>query len=257
MASGKKIVWQEVLVAAGIPTDEINKKVANRCEYPKDHYERLTELAIKVHKLWKSGVDVSSQAIRNNAQHRKLIAAAGWVGINWQEVLVAAGIPLDKVMQTFSKSSWPMEHYDRLTMLALEVHKVWKSGVDVSSVAISKNKKYRRLLCAASFGSITWQEVLVAAGIPLDKVIKTYRNRSWPTEHYDRLTILGLEVHKLWKKGVDVSSTAINRNQKYCRLQGAAISKCITWQEVLVAAGIPLESVMRDIRTRLGLNHKS
>jgi hypothetical protein len=76
-------------------------------------------------------------------------------------------------------------------------------------------------------------------------------------EHYDRLTILALEVHKLWKSGVDVSSTAINKNQKYCKLQGAATSMCITWQEVLVAAGIPLESVMRDIRTRLALNHKS
>ena len=151
-----------------------------------------------------------------------------------------------------SKLKYCEDHYERLTELALKVNKLWKNGVDVSSKAIQSNSEYRKLIAAATFSHITWQEVLVAAGISVDKVMRTYTNRSWPMEHYERLTVLALEVHKLWKKGVDVSSVGIHNNLEHRRLQSAANFMGINWQEVLVAAGIPLNEVMRDPRTRLG-----
>lgn len=210
--------------------------------YSLEHYERLTELAIMVHTLWKSGVDVSSKGILNNSKHRKIISAAGWAGISWQEVLVAAGIPSDVLnKEGIFHYKYPMEHYDRLTVLALKVHKLWKNGVDVSSKAIQSNSKYRKLISAATFSHISWQEVLVAAGIPLDKIMKRYEYKFWPREHYDRLTVLALEVHKLRKKSLNGSSTAIQNRLEYGKLQSAARYMSITWEEVLVAAGIPLD----------------
>ena len=220
-------------------------------KYCEDHYERLTELALEVHKLWNSGVDVSAKAIKQNAKYSKFQSAAAFVGITWQEVQVAAGIPTEKIIKKkviHKKES--MGHYNYITELALVVHKLWESGVDVSSGAIQKNLEYRKLLSAASKKGITWQEVLVAAGLPLTEVIKKSGSKKWSKDHYKRLTELALEVCKLWKSGVDVSSGAIQQNLEYRKLLSAATIVGISWQEVLVAAGIPLNEVMKDIKTR-------
>jgi uncharacterized SAM-binding protein YcdF (DUF218 family) len=205
----KQITWQEILVAAGIPTDEINKKIANRCKYPMDHYDRLTELGVIIHELWKSGVKVSKLAMGRNAEYKKYLTATYSFDITWEEVLVAAGIPLEKVIEETTRMSWPLEHYDRLTELGLVVNKLHKNGVDVSSKGILNNLRHKRIYSAASNMGISWEEVLVAAGISFDKIIERSRTCVWSNDHYERLTELALEVHKLWKSDVDVSSTAI------------------------------------------------
>ena len=79
-------------------------------KYCEDHYERLTELALVIHKLWKKGVDVSSRAINISSEYGKLRRAATSKGITWQEVLIAAGLPLNKVMRTYTNRYWPTEH---------------------------------------------------------------------------------------------------------------------------------------------------
>jgi hypothetical protein len=154
--------------------------------------------------------------------------------------LIAAGIPVDNFIMIIK---WSKDHYERLTEIALEIHKVWKSGVDVSSSAIKQSKKYNKLYYIASRASLNWQEVLVAAGIPLDKFIKY---RKWSKDHYDRLSELALEVHQLWKNGGKVSIEAIQQNNNHKRLLGAAYHKGISWQEVLIAAGIPLNKVIKN-----------
>jgi len=222
-------------------------------KYCEDHYERLTELALEVYKLWKRGVDVTANAIKQNAEYRKLNSAASIVGITWQEVQIAAGIPSEEIIKKkVIHSKYSMDHYNRLTELALIVYELKKNGMDVFSGAIQKSLKYRKLLSAATYMNITWQEVLVAAGLSSDEIIKKPETREWSKDHYERLTELALEVCKLWKSGVDVSSGAIQKNLEYRKLISAATIVGISWQEVLVAAGISLTKVMKDVKTRLG-----
>jgi len=236
----KGITWEEVLVAAGLSLDEVIKE---RREWSMDHYDRLTELALIVYKLWIDGVDVSTHAISQNAEHRKFISAGGALGISWQEVLVAAGLSLDEVIRKKGTREWSKDHYERLTELALIVHKLWIGGVDVSICAILKNAEYRKFVSAAYNKGITWEEVLVAAGLPLDEIIK--ERREWSKDHYDRLTELALIVHKLWIDGVDVTANAIINSVEYRKLISAATYVGITWQEVLVAAGIPTKKIIK------------
>ena len=252
------ITWQEVQVAAGIPTEKIFKKKGKPSKYSKDHYDRITELALIVHKLWKSGVDVSVGAIRNSLEYRKLLSASSMVGITWREVEIAAGIPTEEII-TKKDIHWKysMDHYNCLTELALIVYKLWKTGVDVSFLAIKKNSEYSRLITVASRKGITWQEVQVAAGLPLDEVIKRMKIREWCEDHYDRITELALIVHKLWLSGVDVTASAIINNAKYKKLISAATYAGITWQEVQVAAGIPTEEIFKKkgIHLKYSIDH--
>jgi hypothetical protein len=222
------ISWQEVLVAAGISIDEVIKQRS----WSEDHYDRLTELALEVHQLWKSGVKFPVGGFLKDQRYKRLNSAASRKGISWSEVLVAAHIPIDEVIRTVRMRTWSKEHYECLTELALEVHQLWKNGVDVSSSAIHKSEKYMRFISAAENAGITWQEVLIAAGIPLDKFFKI---RKWSTGHYERLTEIALELHKIWKSGVDVSSSAIKKSKKYNKLYYATnLSSIESGQKIIM-----------------------
>ncbi len=92
-AYAKGIPWSEILDEAGVSAARPKKYE----KYPKEHYDRIIYLALKIRKLYEKGVDVSSSGIRKT-KYAKYFDAAKDKEITWTEVLVAANVTLDEVM---------------------------------------------------------------------------------------------------------------------------------------------------------------
>lgn len=137
-----------------------------------------------------------------------------------------------------------IEHYKCLSELALEIYNLWQKGTDVRATSIRHHPKFYGLYVKALRANISWQEVLISAGLPLDELKKRkseIKRSRWPVDPNKRLSKLVQLVQELRDSGVDVSSTAIVLNPKYRRYYAAAYNIGITWEEVCRLAGIPMK----------------